>query len=121
LAAAFSPKETLAQETSRKNIEVAQIGLMQAQTKTAEHSLGLTEAKTKSIDLHTEQSLRIQAESHEITKKRDAIKDKSFAESHEITKIRDAIHDDKSFALLPETVQNAMLKKYADLVLARDV
>jgi len=77
----------------------------------------LMEAKTKSA----EQSLKIEAESHEITKKRDAIKDKSFAESHEITKVRDAIHDDKSFALLPETVQNAMLKKYADLVLGGGV
>ena len=80
------------------------------------HTSGLIEAKTKSA----EQSLKIEAESHEITKKRDAIKDESFAESHEITKIRDAIND-KSFALLPEAVKNAMLKRYADLVLAGDV
>ena len=117
MIAALNPKETLAQETYRKSLEVARVGLMQAQTKSAGHSSGLMEAKTKSA----EQSLKIEAESHEITKKRDAIKDKSFAESHEITKVRDAIHDDKSFALLPETVQNAMLKKYADLVLGGGV
>jgi hypothetical protein len=117
MIAALNPKETLAQETYRKSLEVARVGLMQAQTKSAGHSSGLMEAKTKSA----EQSLKIEAESHEITKKRDAIKDKSFAESHEITKVRDAIHDDKSFALLPETVQNAMLKRYADLVLGGGV
>jgi hypothetical protein len=91
VAAALNPKETLAQETSRKNLEVAQLGLMQAKTKSVEQKL-LIDAG---------QSLRA-------------------AESHEITKLRDAINDD-SFKLLPEPVRNTIMKKYMDLFVTGDV
>jgi hypothetical protein len=91
VAAALNPKETLAQETSRKNLEVAQLGLMQAKTKSVEQK----------ILIDAGQSLRA-------------------AESHEITKLRDAINDD-SFKLLPEPVRNTIMKKYMDLFVTGDV